>query len=94
LPGLPFYATFETDQGEIEVLAETSTEGRTLRLTKIAVSPVATDYLEIGPKGVRQIVQEIEAFAANQGYNRVEFDGVRATGLRKGRQASAIRRVR
>jgi RHS repeat-associated protein len=83
--GQMFEHYFETNAGEVGVLAEVETSGSTLILKDIAVYPTGTSgSLNIGAGQVAQGINQLKDMARSQGFTALQITGVRLTGANPG----------
>jgi RHS repeat-associated protein len=83
--GQMFEHYFETNAGEVGVLAEVETSGSTLILKDIAVYPTGTSgSLNIGAGQVAQGINQLKDMARSQGFTSLQITGVRLTGANPG----------
>jgi len=92
--GILFLETFASVAGEVQVLAAIKIDGKRLRLEELAVAPATTATSSPGYSVLRGIMEQITGAAYAQGFEVVEFEGERVTGVSIGRIAHVVRRTR
>ena len=85
-PGELFERTFETPEGDIDLLAEVAVEGSTLILRDVAVYPVAPGRLDIGTASVLRMRDQLAAEAAAMGFTALRLTAMRVSGAAPGKQ--------
>ena len=85
--GSRFIHSFALPQGEIEFRATVKSEGPVLRLWDVDFLPIGGVPLRIGVRGVRSVLTRLREAAAEEGFDWIAINGVRAGGADPGRDA-------
>ncbi len=84
------HRSFQTPQGEVEILAEIVVEDTAIHLDDVAIYPKGTDRLELGLHEVLAIRNALANELRQQGFDRLRISGMRYSGARPGKLVNLV----
>jgi hypothetical protein len=93
LVGESYDRFFDTDQGQIGVLADIYAAGDVLELRDLTVYPVGADRKAVGPQAIRSILRDVEAEIRGMGYRELRITATRLSGASPGRPVELRREL-
>jgi len=94
--GLPFSSgdviarDFATGAGTVSMMAEAVVAGKTLHLKDIAVYPKDAQILQVGTKGMLELLQKLKAEARQLGFTELRITGLRFSGAKPGKEVDLL----
>jgi RHS repeat-associated protein len=94
--GLPFSSgslinrEYSTAAGTVEMLAEAVVSGKTLHLKDVAVYPKGARVLEVGTKGMLELLQMLKVEARSLGFDELRITGLRRSGANPGKEVDLL----
>jgi RHS repeat-associated protein len=94
--GLPFRSgdviakDFATGVGTVSMMAEAVISGKTLHLKDIAVYPKDAEVLQVGTKGMLELLQKLKVEAQQLGFKQLRITGLRFSGANPGKEVDLL----
>lgn len=94
--GLPFRSgdviakEFATGAGTVSMMAEAVVSGKTLHLKDIGRLPKDAQVLQVGTKGMLELLQKLKVEAQQLGFNQLRITGLRFSGAKPGKEVDLL----
>jgi RHS repeat-associated protein len=81
---------FATGAGTVSMMAEAVISGKTLHLKDIAVYPKDASNLQVGTKGMLELLGRLKVEAGRQGFKELRITGLRFSGAKPGKEVDLL----